>query len=317
MIVTTSMTELRGAIGAVCLGTFDGVHLGHQAIMAEVVKISKASGKRSAVFTFHPHPGTLTGRGAVSVITTRSQRARLMAACGIDVIVEHPFTAAFAGLSPQQFVESILLDGFGTVPFVAGFNYNFGHKASGTIETLAELGKQYGFEVLRVEPVSVGGDVVSSTRVRKLVQDGALTAVEACLGRRFSLAGTVVHGDGRGRTLGFPTANIHFSTEQVLPPCGVYLINSTEYGVGVANLGVRPTFPQQGITLEVHFLHKLEHEIYNQEIEVDIIYYLRSEQAFLDGQALRTQVFCDIERAVELSKRLNLLNVSSNAKMGW
>ncbi|MBS3950165.1 MAG: riboflavin biosynthesis protein RibF [Peptococcaceae bacterium] len=317
MIVTKSMTELRSGIGAVCLGTFDGVHLGHQAIMAEVVKISRQSGKRSAAFTFHPHPSTLTGRGPVSVITTREQRARLMVACGIDVIVEHPFTAEFAGLSPQEFVQSILLKVFGSIPYVAGFNYSFGHKASGTIEILTELGRQYGFNVLRVEPVRVGGEVVSSTRVRKLVQNGELSAVKACLGRHFSLAGTVLHGDGRGRTLGFPTANVHFTAEQVLPPSGVYLLNSSEYGVGVANLGVRPTFPQQGITLEVHFLRQLEQEIYDQHIEVDIIEYLRSEQVFSDGQALRAQVFRDIERAVELSQYLNLLNVPSNAKMGW
>ncbi|MDP3488167.1 MAG: riboflavin biosynthesis protein RibF, partial [Bacillota bacterium] len=300
---TTSMKELRGSIGAVCLGTFDGVHLGHQAIMAEGVKISRQSGKRSAVFTFHPHPSTLTGRGPVSVITTREQRARLMAASGIDVVVEHPFTAAFAGMSPEEFVQRILLEGFGPIPFVAGFNYNFGNQASGTIETLTELGIQYGFEVARVEPVHVGGHVVSSTRVRKLVQSGELSAAKACLGRNFSLAGTVMHGDGRGRTLGFPTANVHFSVEQVLPPCGVYLLNSSEYGVGVANLGLRPTFPQQGITLEVHFLRKLEQEIYDHHIEVDILEYLRPEQAFSDEQALRSQVFCDIQRAVELSKR--------------
>ena len=317
MIVTTSMTELKGSIGAVCLGTFDGVHLGHQAIMAEVVNICSKSGKRSAVFTFHPHQSTLTGRGAVSVITTREQRARFMANSGIDVVIEHPFTSAFAGLSPEEFVQKILLEGFGPIPFVAGFNYNFGHKASGTIDTLTELGRHYGFQVVRVDPVHVGGAVVSSTRVRKLVQDGDLSAVKACLGRHFSLAGTVLHGDGRGRTLGFPTANVHFTAEQVLPPCGVYLLNSAEYGVGVANLGVRPTFPQQGITLEVHFLEKLEHEIYGHEIEVDMLEFLRPEQAFSDGQALRTQVFCDIKRAIEMAERLNLLNLTSNAKMGW
>lgn len=306
MIVTSSMKGLKGSIGAVCLGTFDGVHLGHQAIMSEVTRLSRQNGKHSAVFTFHPHPSTLTGRGPVSVITTREQRARLMAASGIDVIVEHPFTTAFAGLSPEEFVQTILLEGFGPISFVAGFNYNFGHKATGTIQTLTELGQQHGFEVARVEPVYVEDDVVSSTRVRKLVQDGELSAAKACLGRHFSLAGTVLHGDGRGRTLGFPTANVHFAPEQVLPPCGVYLLHSSLYGVGVGNLGVRPTFPQQGITLEAHFLRSLEHEIYDQQIEVDMLEYLRPEQAFSDGQALRAQVFRDIEHAVELSKRLNL-----------
>lgn len=296
--------SIKNNIGAVCLGTFDGVHLGHQAIIQEAKRLSRSIGKGVAVFTFFPHPSAYTGRGPISTINTREQRARLMSYYGADEVIEHPFSMDFAALSPRAFVEDILLKNFGRVYFVAGFNYTFGHKAGGNIDTLRALGEELGFGVSQVDPVNVDGSVVSSTRVRKHLLAGELSLAAKCLGRKFSLCGSVQPGDKRGRTLGFPTANVHFLTEQVLPPSGVYLLRSKLYGIGVGNLGIRPTFPQQGITLEAHFIEKLEREIYGEELELEMLEYLRPERAFESPDALRLQVSMDIEQAISIAKRL-------------
>lgn len=293
MCITTNENT---RIGAVCLGSFDGVHVGHQAIFNEAVNIARCTNTSAAVFTFHPHPGALTGKGMINTITTREQRSRLIREYGVNVLVEHPFTTEFAALSPMQFVENVLLKNFGQVAFVAGFNYSFGHKASGNIALLKELGRSHGFSVVEVAPVTLDGDVVSSTRVRRLISTGELKSVERCLGRRLTLQGRVMQGDRRGRTLGFPTANLHFSPEQILPPNGVYVVNSPAVGFGVANLGLRPTFPQAAATLEIHFLN-LCGEIYGHDLEVEIVEYLRPERAFTSVELLKEQVFCDIEQA--------------------
>lgn len=305
MTKLTSVSNIKESIGAVCLGTFDGVHLGHQAIIAEAVNLSRELGLKSAALTFYPHPSSLTGRGTLGEINDRSQRSALLKKHGIDVVVEHPFTPDFASLSPREFVQDILLEIFGSAIFVAGFNYTFGHKASGTITTLRELGESFGFAVSQVEPVLVDGEVVSSTRVRRLIQSGDLLSVQQCLGRQFSLVGRVLHGDGRGRTLGFPTANVHFSAKQVLPPHGVYLVQSSRYGIGVANLGVRPTFPQENVTLEIHFLCDLSSELYDCEVEVQLLEYLRPERAFSSAEDLKQQVMQDISQAKQMSQVLS------------
>ncbi len=299
MLRTTSLAELKSMpITAVALGSFDGVHIGHQAILHRTVSMARQTGGWSAVFTFYPHPGTVTGRNGSGVITTQTQRSQLIAGCGIDVLVEHPFTAEFASLSPLQFVERVLLKTVAAPNFVAGFNYTFGHQAAGDIALLKSLGRQHQFLVHEVAPVFIHGEIVSSTRVRRLIELGELAAAAACLGRRFSLRGEVAAGDGRGRKLGFPTANVGLAPRQVLPPFGVYLVHAQTLGFGVANLGVRPTFPLKHQGLEVHFLAENQNlDLYGQDIEVEFMEYLRPERVFSGPEELRGQVAEDIARA--------------------
>ncbi|MBS3872677.1 MAG: riboflavin biosynthesis protein RibF [Firmicutes bacterium] len=283
-------------IGAVCLGTFDGVHLGHQAIFKKTCEVARQRQGLSVVFTFYPHPGAMVGRNQVGSITTRQQRARLIAECGLDLLIEHPFTAEFASLSPEQFVHEVLLRSFPKATVVAGFNYRFGHAAQGNVEILRTLGERHSFSVVEVPPVFVDGAIVSSTRVRQDILAGNFASITACLGRVFALQGAVGTGDGRGRTLGFPTANVHFLPEQVLPPSGVYAVFSRELGYGVANLGKRPTFPQASTTLEVHFFSPTP-DLYGQELEVELLHYLRPESRFADQESLRLQIAKDIADA--------------------
>jgi len=283
-------------IGAVCLGTFDGVHLGHQAIFQKTRELATQRNGLAVVFTFHPHPGTMVGRNQVGAITTRQQRVRLIAACGMDVLIEHPFTTEFSSLNPAQFVDEVLVKSFRGATVVAGFNYRFGQAAQGDTSLLRALGVQHSFEVVEVPPVFVDGAVASSTRVRQDILAGNLANIAACLGRGFALQGAVGTGDGRGRVLGFPTANLHFAPEQVLPPSGVYAVFSPIWGYGVGNLGTRPTFPQANITLEVHFFSPTP-DLYEQELEIELIHYLRPEKRFADQESLRQQIKQDIADA--------------------
>jgi len=291
-----TILEKAMKIGAVCLGTFDGVHLGHQAIFQKTRELATQRNGLAVVFTFHPHPGTMVGRNQVGAITTRQQRVRLIAACGMDVLIEHPFTTEFSSLNPAQFVDEVLVKSFRGATVVAGFNYRFGQAAQGDTSLLRALGVQHSFEVVEVPPVFVDGAVASSTRVRQDILAGNLANIAACLGRAFALQGAVGTGDGRGRVLGFPTANLHFSPEQVLPPSGVYAVFSPIWGYGVGNLGKRPTFPQANITLEVHFFSPTP-DLYEQELEIELIHYLRPEKRFADQESLRQQIKQDIADA--------------------
>jgi len=292
--------EADRRVGAVCLGTFDGVHLGHQEIFRQAKEISKKNNMLATVFTFYPHPAHAVGKAFIQTITTRKQRAGLVAASGIDLLVEYPFTSDFASLDPESFVRDVLVSQFGGSTLVVGFNYTFGHRAEGDVSLLRSLGAQYGFEVVEVQPVMAGGQVVSSTRLRREISLGNLEEVQLCLGREFSLAGSVARGDGRGYKLGFPTANLHFSPEQVLPPCGVYVVYSKEWGYGVGNLGRRPTFPQAEITFEVHFFSS-PGDLYGEEIEVDLLRFQRPEIRFSDPLALQRKVSEDIAEALSHS----------------
>jgi len=302
VLKTTSPVGLRDkSVAAVALGSFDGLHVGHQAILQRAVEIARHSGALSAVFTFHPHPGSVTGRNGMRTITTPKQRSLLIEKHGIDVLIEQPFTSTFASLSPQQFVLDVLLAAFGATSFVAGFNYSFGHRAEGDMNMLKRLGAQHQFAVHEVEPIALAGETVSSTRVRRLLEQGDLESAARCLGRPFSLQGEVAVGDGRGRKLGFPTANVSLAKEQVLPPRGVYLVYAPTFGFGVANLGVRPTFPLLDAALEVHFLESQGLDLYGRELEVELLLYLRPERVFTDAVALQEQVEQDIARARALA----------------
>jgi len=303
VLKTASLVGLTDMnISAVALGSFDGVHVGHQAILRHAFGVAKQANGLSAVFTFYPHPSMVTGRNGSGTISTQNQRSKLIEGCGIDILVEHPFTSDFALLSPERFLVEVLLNSFAAPNFVAGFNYTFGHQGAGDISLLKRLGEQHQFLVHEIPPVVVAGELVSSTRVRRQIERGELDAAASSLGRRFSLQGEVAVGDGRGRKLGFPTANVSLDRRQVLPPFGVYLVFSNHLGFGVANLGIRPTFPLANRRLEVHFLDlSLPTDLYGQELEVELVHYLRPEQAFEDSDELQKQVEHDIARARALA----------------
>lgn len=281
------------------LGNFDGVHRGHQAIFRRVVEVAAASDGTPVALTFHPHPAAVLKPGsAPSRLTDLRQRARRIAATGIDTILFQRFTQRFSEIPAQEFVERLLVDGLGVVGIVVGHRVSFGHRRSGDADTLRELGQKHGFTVEVVGPVQVDGAEVSSSAIRAAIASGDLARARAFLGADPVLRGRVIQGDRRGHQLGFPTANLRVDG-WVVPPDGVYAVRARideQWVDGVANLGRKPTFGEHARGLEVHLLD-WQGDLYDQRIEIHFVAQLRAEQRFASLEALVTQIGHDVEAA--------------------
>jgi riboflavin kinase/FMN adenylyltransferase len=283
---------------ALALGFFDGVHLGHQAVL----KLALSAGGRPWAYTFRNHPASvLAPERAPRLLTTFAERVEILEGLGLGVVYSD-FDLAFSQISPRRFAEEILAGRLGARWVAVGANYTFGHQGAGKVALLAELGRQLGFEVRTAGPVRVGGRVVSSTRIRQAVAGGRVEEARQLLGRPYQLRGEVVPGAARGARLGFPTANLRPPAEKVLPAHGVYAVlvrYQERLWPGVANLGVRPTFGEDQVLLEVH-LFDVEVDLYGQELEVHFIRRLRPERKFPGVEALRAQIAEDCRQAREL-----------------
>jgi len=287
------------------IGFFDGVHLGHRAVIDPVLESSRSQGGDAVVVTFDPHPGeVLSAREAPRLLTSTFHKVRIFATnLGARNVLVLRFDHDFAGQTGQEFIESLVgaAESVGGIAGISvGKGWKFGSRRDGNLEMLTALGKKFGFRVSGVETVQVDGETVSSTRIREAVASGNFDLARRLLGREFTLLGTVVKGRKLGRTLGFPTANLAVESEQ-FPPAGVYAVRATGAGdswEGVGNLGYRPTVEgaAEELLLEVH-LFGLEHEIYGEEIEVEFVSYLRGEKKFDSVDALEEQIARDIENA--------------------
>src|SRR5689334_21124853 len=253
--------QSRGALGRVVLtlGNFDGTHLGHQAIVQRAATRARGLGAQAVVLTFEPHPvAVLAPDRAPPMIQTLHDRLASLRELGVDVTVLQRFTPVFAALEPEPFVRDFLLRHIDVAHVVVGYNVNFGRGRAGSAETLRALGARLGFGVDVVGPVAApGGEQVSSTRLREMIAAGDMPGARRLLGRPWTLRGRVVVGDRRGRTLGFPTANLHVRRGLLLPADGVYAVVAQTGGTrrpGVLNIGVRPTFGGRRRTVEVHVL---------------------------------------------------------------
>lgn len=277
------------------VGTFDGVHLGHQAVVSRVVSRARASGWRSAVVTFDPHPRIVLGRHEKGrLLSSTAHKLQLIEVLGIECCVVVRFDRSFAELDAGTFVEELLAVKFDLRAVVAGATNRFGKNGSGDAGFLRQCARRLGFEVEVIEPVEVDGTVVTSTVVRRLVTSGELEQAAVFLGRPFSLLGTVVRGATRGRRVGYPTANLDPHNE-VVPPSGVYAVRvrlSDRTFNGVLNIGFRPTFaePNELVqAVEVHILDFSE-PIYGREVEVFFVKKLREEHRFESVSLLRAQI---------------------------
>ena len=282
------------------LGSFDGVHYGHQQILRRLVEVARGMHGQAVVLTFHPHPAAvLAPEHAPRLITDWRGRVEHIAACGVDAIIVQHFTRTFAEITAEDFVRRFLVDGLGVRAVIVGHRVSFGHKRSGHAATLRQLGAQYGFAVEVIGPVEVDGMLVSSSAVRRAISHGELQRAALLLGRTPSIAGRVVHGHHRGKGLGFPTANLRIS-RLVVPPDGVYAVRvrvrGTEWWPAVANLGFNPTFHQHERSLEAH-LFDFQGELYGQRIEIAFVQRLRGEERFPTPQALAQQIARDVETA--------------------
>lgn len=294
--------ELTGA--AVCLGNFDGVHLGHRALIAQAHQLGPA-----AAVTFLPHPGAvLQPELAPRLITLQARKLELLEAEGLGHLVVQPFDLAFAGTPPEEFERS-LFEGLKVKAVVVGSDFTYGQKRAGTVPTLTQAAQRHGAQVVVVPPVTVDGVVVSSSRVREYVLEGRVAAAQRLLGRWFDLDGSVVPGQGRGRTIGFPTANLETQNE-LRPAAGVYAVRARVLGQpfgsaqdgplawrgGAANIGVKPTFGLNELTIEVH-LFDFSGDLYGKRLRVEFVERLRAEQRFGSVAELTSQIASDLDKA--------------------
>lgn len=285
---------------AIAAGVFDGVHHGHRAVLQTALDAAHQMEGSAVALTFDPHPSKiLRPDRAPRLLTSTPHKIALMGDFGIQHVLVIRFDEAFATLEADEFLRRLSTSARSLRRICVGEGWKFGHERRGDGNLLRTLGPSLGFETTEVGPVSVGGSMVSSTLIRKAVESGNLDTAENLLGRRYSILGTVRQGDGLGRQLGFPTANLAAHNEQ-FPPDGVYAVRARTGGKffsGVANIGVRPTVQSGGERLlEVHLLD-FSGDLYGKDIEVGFLRFLRPEQKFPDVEALRHQIALDAAAA--------------------
>jgi len=286
----------------ITIGNFDGVHLGHQAIINKLKSQAEKYQVPATVMTFHPNPQEFFApQAAPAKLTGFHEKMSLLRNYGVDRVICIPFNARLANLDAQHFVENILINGLHAKHLVIGDDFRFGKNRHGDFQMLQAAGEAYGFDVENTPTVCVDNERVSSTRIRNALNSGDLNKAAQLLGRRFYVSGKVVHGDKRGRQIGFPTANIRLK-QQIAPKNGVYAVRITDTGKtlsGVANLGVRPTFDGSQYLLEVH-IFDFTQEIYHHRLSVEFEHFIRTEQKFDGLDALIAQINRDTEIAKQL-----------------
>jgi riboflavin kinase/FMN adenylyltransferase len=286
---------------AVAIGNFDGVHVGHRALIHRARQLAEAHDARAVALTFDPHPSAvLASHGGPALLSSLARRIELLGEAGADAVVVEPFTRELANCSPDQFVDDLLIDALRARAIVVGYDFTYGHGRSGTTERLRAHGDRAGVEVDIVSPVEIGGEVASSTGIRAHLRAGEVAAAERLLGRRWDIDGVVVHGAKRGRAIGIPTANIRPESDVPLRP-GIYAVTlSLEGGSArpaVASLGTNPTFVEAGgLVLEVHVLD-FEGDLYGRRVRTAFVGWLREEARFESVDALIAQIHRDIAAA--------------------
>jgi riboflavin kinase / FMN adenylyltransferase len=283
-------------------GTFDGVHLGHRAIIRRLLELSAETGGESLIITFEPHPRIALNKdaGSLRLLNTSAEKAHLLEQAGIRHLVVMNFSASLAAMSGQDFIREILVKKLHVSYLVTGYNHRFGAGRSEDFHSLAALSSQLGFQAEQVGEQYSGDKSISSTQIRNELMHGNIAAANAMLGYEYFLSGKVVRGAGRGRTLGFPTANLRIENKQkLIPSPGAYAVRA-EHGTalftGMCNIGTNPTFAGKSQTVEVH-LFDFSDDIYEQELKVYFSGRLRDEQAFPDAEALSAQLHRDAQNA--------------------
>ncbi|MDK9709220.1 MAG: bifunctional riboflavin kinase/FAD synthetase [Desulforhopalus sp.] len=299
MQILKGTEEVVGEITNACvtIGNFDGVHFGHQQLFQTVVQKARAIKGTSVAITFDPHPLQVLVPGGIKLISTCEQKVELIAMAGIDVLLIIPFTREFAKTTADEFVAELLVRQLGVQELVVGYDYAFGKGRSGNIEFLQKQGKRYGFPVTVVDAYYLDGELVSSTRIRELVREGDMAAARKLLGRNYQIRGTVQVGKQRGgKVIGFPTANLKFNEEDLVPKHGVYvtqvICRGRGYG-GILNIGYNPTFGEDQLVAETH-IFDFNEDIYGQPIKVNLLKFLRSERKFSGPQELAEQIGKDV-----------------------
>ena len=287
---------------AVAIGKFDGIHVGHQALLQCIIN-KKKENMQAVVFTFSPSPEEFFKGQMLPAIDTPSEKRTNFERMGVDIVIEYPLTKESASISPQSFMEDILLKGLNAGYVVSGSDLSFGNKGAGNSKMLQAFADEKGFQYEMIDKVCVDGCEVSSTSVREAIVEGDMERVNRMLGRRYGIGGEVVHGKALGRTIQMPTINIVPAKEKLLPPSGVYatvtMIDGKEYP-GVTNIGVKPTVTDEKVVgVETH-LFDFDKDVYGKEVVTQLISYIRPEKRFANVGDMLTQMKEDCEHARRL-----------------
>lgn len=290
---------------AVTLGKFDGVHSGHMKLMRRILA-HKKQGYKAVVFTFDTPPHSVLAHEKPQVLTTNRERRILLERIGIDYLVECPFVPEISQMEPEEFVKRILVDQLKAKYIVIGTDFRFGHNRRGDADMLASYAAEYGYQLEVVEKEIYADDVISSTRIRGVLENGDMEAASALLGGPYHVMGNVMHGKELGRQIGIPTVNLIPDDNKLLPPNGVYFsrtVTENETYYGVTNIGVNPTV-ETGVTRKVEtHLFDYSGDLYNTWIDVELYYWERKERKFLSVEDLQTQMFHDIELSKKYFRR--------------
>lgn len=294
----------RDSQSVITVGTFDGVHKGHRVLMETVLRKAEERQARSVIVTFDPHPRDIISPGekGIKLLTTLQERCEILKDLGIDKMVVIPFDRDFSLLSSEEFVKDIIHKKIGVGEFVIGYDHHFGRNREGTIETIERLGKELGFDAYVVSKQEVGDKTVSSTAIRQaLSKDGNIELATDLLGRYYMLNGMVIHGDKRGKKIGYPTANLKPEhPNKIIPKDGVYAVKvrvDSEWYKGMMNIGTRPTFEdEEKRALEVH-IFDFDQEIYGKAVQVRFVERIRDEKKFDGVEELKAQLEADKERS--------------------
>jgi len=287
----------------ITIGAFDGLHIGHLRLLEETIKIGKELLATPVILTFSPHPReVLRPQVPFYYLTLLDEKIEILSALRFPCLVVLPFTRSLAELTPDIFVEQYLVDYLKVKAVVVGYNFRFGRGRSGDVEYLLKMGKKYDFMVRIIEPVEIDGIKISSSLIRELLLKGEVERANRLLGRPYSLKGRVITGKGRGRLLGFPTANLEVPRKKLIPKEGVYAawvdLENKRF-MGALNIGKNPTFENKELSIEVHILDFSE-DLYNKTIKVELIKYIRGEQKFPSLEKLIEQIKKDCQTVKEV-----------------
>lgn len=288
----------------VTIGTFDGVHVGHQKVIKKLVKSAKKKDAISLLLTFFPHPRMVLQKDIdIKLINTIDERIQLLEKIGLDSLVIQPFTEEFSKLTALDFVRKILVNTLNISKLIIGYDHHFGKNREGNFEQLEEYGHTYDFEVNEISQKDIDNIAVSSTKIRKALEIGEIEKANNYLGYCFMLTGEVVKGNNLGEKIGFPTANLAIKeTYKLIPKTGAYLVKSilnNEQVFGMMNIGYRPTISGKNQTIEIHFFN-FNDNLYGREIQIEVLTFLRDEQKFESVEALQQQLKKDKEKSLEL-----------------
>ena len=285
---------------AMALGTFDGLHIGHQMLVWQLKLLQRSTGCSTLVYTFLNNPmERLQPEKAPSRIMNGLERISKLNRFAIDFLVLNPFDRDLASMEPEKFIEDMLIKKYNVKYIVVGYDFRFGLSGSGNTTLLEKLSLEYGYELIVVPPLALGDQVISSSLIRKLIQDGDMERVSMYLGSHYSIKGKIVHGFGRGKKLGFPTANLQFDRRKVIPKYGIYLTKVDINGVdhwGMTNVGINPTFNEEGLFIETHLLD-YHHDLYGAKLKIEFLKRIRDEIKFTNIEELKEQIAKDIQWA--------------------